>query len=636
MHKQVLFVAAAATVADAFSLAPAAPALSLRRQGVTSLSMSIAEGKKVGTGNNRMTETGFSQPLVKKIEVSHSAGYEYVVVDELNEKKFSPQEKIKKAKPGLAVLDELEMLAEEAKKVGGAHNMKGFEQDVNVRLKWLGLFHRDVIAPGTFMQRFRVPNGKMTSKQWRTAAEIIQEYDQDKNRDMWDQMGCADITTRQNLQIRGLRLENMPRHWKAMRDTGIFSVQSGMDNVRNLVGNPIAGVDPDELVDTRFYCDEFTKKLTNNGNGNPEFSNLPRKFNVCFVGSKELYEHPDINDIAYYPAKNAAGEMGWNIEIGGLLTGTRCEFATPMDAWVPLDKYWEVGAAIMTVFRDFGYRYNPRTKNRLMYLLDDMGVPLFREMVAERYKTATGEDLPTEGSSIVPKTKERKELIGVHKQSDGKNWIGLHVPGSRCYADEMLASADIADKFGDGNVQMTVEGNVLLLGIPDDKLEEAKAAATAIPRWSMTPGGFAKGTVTCTGNQFCGQSKINTKGNSVKFSEMLDEKFDMKEPVRIHWTGCPNTCGQVQIGTIGLLGTQAKNEEGKLVEAVDIFLGGGIGQEGAVGAVYKKGVRVDDQLADELCTIVQEKYGATPKAAVSSGIASTGGFFDRILKMFQQ
>ena len=229
MHRKVLILATAAGVADAFMapMAPSAPQLSTRRQGATSLSMSIKEEKLVGTGKNRMTDTGFWEPLVQRVEWPSSHGFEYIVQDTLIEKKMNAAEKVKKAKPGMSIIDELETLAAEARRVGGAHKMVGFEDDVNTRLKWLGLFHRDKIAPGTFMQRFRVPNGRMSSKQWRTAAEVIQEYDVDKNRDMWDQQGCADITTRQNLQLRGMTLENMPKHWTAMRDTGMYSVQAG-------------------------------------------------------------------------------------------------------------------------------------------------------------------------------------------------------------------------------------------------------------------------------------------------------------------------------------------------------------------------------------------------------------------------
>jgi ferredoxin-nitrite reductase len=395
-----------------------------------------------------------------------------------------------------------------------------------------------------------------------------------------------------------------------------------MDNVRNLVGNPIAGIDPEEIVDTRSYCHDFTAKLTNNGNGNPEFANLPRKFNVAFVGSKEMYEHPDINDIAYLPSKGANGKMGWHIEVGGLLTSTLCEFAAPLDAWVPQDKYWEVGKAIMTTFRDYGYRYNPRTKCRLMYLINDMGMEAFRAEVAKRYREDTGDELLTADgiTALVPKEWKRRELLGAHKQSDGKNWIGLHVPAGRMYADELKDLLEICDSYGASEMRMTVESNLILPHIPDDKLESVRSAIKAqLPRCLEKPGTIAKGSVACTGTQFCGQSKINTKGNTVKFAEMLDAKFDFPEgkDVRIHWTGCPNTCAQVQIGDIGLLGTTAKDSNGQVVEAVDIFTGGGIGQNGAIGTIYKKGVPIDEQLEHELSKLLVDKFGAVPKSAAT-------------------
>jgi ferredoxin-nitrite reductase len=161
------------------------------------------------------------------------------------------------------------------------------------------------------MWRFRCPNGSFTLKQWKVINDQVREYakegDQEGDDKHWKKVGCYSLTTRQNVQLFGIRLENLPRHWKALRDAGVFSVQSGMDNVRNCVGNPLAGIDPEELIDTRPYCQGFTDKLTNNGMGNPDFTNLPRKFNVCFVGSKEMYEHPHINDIAYVPAVDANG-----------------------------------------------------------------------------------------------------------------------------------------------------------------------------------------------------------------------------------------------------------------------------------------------------------------------------------------
>lgn len=381
------------------------------------------------------------------------------------------------------------------------------------------------------------------------------------------------------------------------------------------VGNPLAGIDPLEIIDTRAYCDEFTNKLTNNGEGNPEYSNLPRKFNVCYVGSNEMFEHPDINDIAYIPAKNAAGEMGWNIEVGGLLTGTRCDFAIPMHAWVPLNKHWELGDAILTTFRDYGYRYNPRTKCRLMYLIDDMGMDLFRSEVAKRYKASTGEDLPKEGSSLVPKVWERRELIGVHKQNDGANWVGLRVPVGRIYGDECVTMAALAEKYGKGELRLTVEENVIVPHIQDSNVDAfLKEVAEKVPRWRVNPGKILKGSVSCTGTQFCGFANINTKGNAIEIAERLDAKYEIPVDCRIHWTGCPNTCAQIQIGDIGLLGTKGKDKDGNIADTVDIYTGGGIGQTSSIGTVYKKGIVVDDTLEAELGAILEEKFGAKVRA----------------------
>jgi len=561
-----------------------------------------------------MNDDGFVEPLVQRVElpdVSH--GFEYQIkTDKLNMKKLNAFEKVKIAKGGMRIIDDIEKLAAEAKEKGGAEFLD--QDDINIRLKWLGLFHRAKYAPGTFMWRLRVHNGQLSSEQWRMMADQIREYDTG-SRDLWDQMGCADVTTRQNIQLRGIRLENLPRHWKAVEDSGVIAVQSGMDNVRNLVGNPLAGIDPEEIIDTRPYCEEFTKKLTNAGKGNPEFANLPRKFNVCYVGSKEMFEHPDINDIAYMPAKDKDGNMGWNIEVGGLLMSTRCEFALPLDAFVPLDKHWELGAAIMTTFRDFGFRYNPRTKCRLMFLIDNMGMDAFRAEVAKRYKDATGLDLAPAETGLVPKEWTRRELLGAHKQSDGKNWIGMVVPAGRMYADEMDQIANVADTYGDGRIRLTVEGNVLVLGVPDDKLDAALKDCEAIERFELAPRPAMKGTVACAGNQFCGQSKINTKGYAVKYAQMLDEKFDFPngKDFRMHWTGCPNTCGQIQLGDIGLLGVTCKDSEGNVVEGVDIYLGGGIGQTASIGTLYKAKVPIDEGLEAALSEIVVDKYGAVPK-----------------------
>jgi ferredoxin-nitrite reductase len=600
-------------------------AASKDRFGVASFAMSAhGAATKPGTGENRMTTTGFKVPLVEKVSVPSSQGYEWKVkADVLDAKKLNMQEKVKLAKPGLSIIDELEKLAAEAKEKGGAQHLD--DDDITLRLKWMGLFHRGKIVPGTFMWRFRVPNGVLTSTQWRALGEVAGQYD-NGSRDHWEPNGCADVTTRMNVQLRGIRLEDLPGHWRKLRSAGVFSVQSGMDNVRNLVGNPLAGIDAEEIIDTRRYCQEFTDMLTNKGSGNPDYTNLPRKFNVCYVGSKEMFEHPDINDIAYIPAKDASGAMGWNIDVGGLLTGSLCEFAIPLDAWVPLEKHLDLGHAILTTFRDYGYRYNPRSKSRLMFLINDMGLEAFRAEVAARYLERSGAELARAGASLVPKEWKRRELLGAHKQPDGHNWVGVRVPAGRLFADEMAAMADIADAYGSGEIRMTVEENVLFPNIPNDKLDAClRDIQTRIPRCQAAPRTVMKGTVSCTGNQFCGFANINTKGNAIKFAELLDAKFDLPSDVRIHWTGCPNTCGQIQIGDIGLLGTKGKDSAGKKCEAVDIYVGGGIGQTSAIGTLLHESVPIDEKLEEVLSELLVTRFGATPRreAPAAAPTAST-------------
>jgi len=588
-----------ALTAQATAFVPTAfPSLMTRRTTAPISLRMVAVKPKTGVGSNGMNDDGFTRPLVEKVAlpgVSH--GYEYrVIEDSVDVKKLNAAEKLKLAKGGMRIIDDIESLAAEAKEKGGAQFMD--EDDINIRLKWLGLFHRAKIAPGTFMWRLRIHNGQLTTAQWKVLTKQIKEYDTENDRNLWSQMGCADVTTRQNIQLRGIRLENLPRHWKELTDAGMTSVQAGMDNVRNLVGNPLAGIDPEEIIDTRPYCEEFTAKLTDSGKGNPALANLPRKFNVCYVGSKEMFEHPDINDIAYLPAKDKDGNMGWNIDVGGLLMSTRCEFAIPMDAFVPLEKHWELGAAIMTTFRDFGFRYNPRTKTRLMFLIDNMGMEAFREEVARRYKEATGLELGKAETGLVPKVWKRRELLGANKQADGDNWIGMVVPAGRMYADEMEAVGKISETYGNGNIRLTVEGNILVLGVPDSKLEAALKECATIERLETAPRPALKGTVACAGNQFCGQSKINTKGHAVRFANFLDNNFDFPpgKDVRLHWTGCPNTCGQIQLGDIGLLGVTCKNSKGEIVEGVDLYLGGGIGQTAAIGTLYKSKIPIEEGL----------------------------------------
>lgn len=271
-------------------------------------------------------------------------------------------EKFKAEKDGLMVKSELEHFAQI-----GWEAMD--ETDRDHRLKWLGIFFRPV-TPGKFMMRLRMPSGILTSHKMRVLAEIVQRYGEDGN---------ADITTRQNLQLRGIRIEDVPDIFRRLKSAGMTSVQSGMDNVRNITASPIAGLDADELIDVRDLVQQVQNMITNSGDGNPEFTNLPRKFNIAIEGGRDNSIHAEINDIAFVPAfKNDV--IGFNVLVGGFFSAKRCAAAEPLDVWVPPEEVVALCRAILEIYRDYGLRAN-RQKARLMWLIDEWGMGKFRATV---------------------------------------------------------------------------------------------------------------------------------------------------------------------------------------------------------------------------------------------------------------
>ncbi|KAK6136868.1 hypothetical protein DH2020_029380 [Rehmannia glutinosa] len=510
---------------------------------------------------------------------------------------INPQEKVKIEKEPMKLFMEngIEDLAkiplEEIEK------SKLTKDDIDVRLKWLGLFHRRKHHYGRFMMRLKLPNGVTTSAQTRYLASVIRKYGKD---------GCADVTTRQNWQIRGVVLPDVPEILKGLDEVGLTSLQSGMDNVRNPVGNPLAGIDPHEIVDTRPYTNLLSQYITANSRGNPAFTNLPRKWNVCVIGSHDLYEHPHINDLAYMPAtKN--GRFGFNLLVGGFFSPKRCAEAIPLDAWVPGDDILPVCKAILEAFRDLGSRGN-RQKTRMMWLIDELGIEGFREEVVKRMPQ---QDLERASSEDLVDTQwERRDYFGVHPQKqEGYSFVGIHIPVGRVQADDMDELARVADTYGSGELRLTVEQNIIIPNIENSKLEALLQEPLLKDRFSPEPPILMKGLVACTGNQFCGQAIIETKVRALKVTEEVGRLISVTRPVRMHWTGCPNTCGQVQVADIGFMGCLTRNKDGKVVEGADVFLGGRIGSDSHLGDVYKKGVPCDD-LVPLVVELMVEKFGA--------------------------
>ncbi|KAL3537497.1 hypothetical protein ACH5RR_000863 [Cinchona calisaya] len=527
----------------------------------------------------------------------------YWILKEKFRQGMNPPEKVKIEKEPMKLY--MENGIEELAKIPleEIDNSKLTKDDIDVRLKWLGLFHRRKHQYGRFMMRLKLPNGVTTSAQTRYLASVIRKYGKE---------GCADVTTRQNWQIRGVVLPDVPEILKGLEEVGLTSLQSGMDNVRNPVGNPLAGIDPEEIVDTRPYTNLLSQFVTANARGNPAISNLPRKWNVCVIGSHDLYEHPHINDLAYMPAtKN--GRFGFNLLVGGFFSTKRCAEAIPLDAWVPADDIIPVCKAILETFRDLGTRGN-RQKTRMMWLIDELGIEGFR---AEVVKRMPQQELERESSEdLVQKQWERRDYLGIHPQKqEGLCFIGLHIPVGRVQADDMDELARIADEYGSGELRLTVEQNIIISNIENSKLEALLKEPLLRNRFLPEPPILMRGLVACTGNQFCGQAIIETKARALKITEEVQRQVSVTRPVRMHWTGCPNSCGQVQVADIGFMGCMTRDKNGKVVEGADVFLGGRIGSDSHLGDVYKKGVPCDD-LVPLVVDLLVNHFGAVPRENV--------------------
>ncbi|MBD1805447.1 ferredoxin--nitrite reductase [Microcoleus sp. FACHB-SPT15] len=503
-------------------------------------------------------------------------------------------EKFKAQKDGLAVKAQLDQFAQLGWEAVD-------ETDRDHRLKWVGVFFRPV-TPGKFMLRMRLPNGILTSVQMRVLAEVVQRYGEDGN---------ADITTRQNLQLRGIRLEDIPDIFNRFHSVGLTSVQSGMDNVRNITGSPVAGIDADELFDTRELVQQVQDMITNGGEGNPEFTNLPRKFNIAIAGGRDNCVHAEINDLAFVPAYKY-GVLGFNVVVGGFFSAKRCDAAIPLNAWVTPDTVVALSRAVLEVYRDHGLRAN-RQKARLMWLIDEWGIEKFRAVVEEQLGHAL--QTAAEKDEI---DWEKRDHIGVFPQKQsGLNYVGLHIPVGRLYAEDMFDLARMAEVYGNGEIRLTVEQNVIIPNVPDSRLD-ALLAEPILERFSINPDPLTQALVSCTGSQFCNFALIETKNRALAMIKALEAELSLPRPVRIHWTGCPNSCGQPQVADIGLMGTKVR-KNGQAAEGVDLYMGGKVGKDAQLGTCVQKGIACED-LKPLLRDLLIEQFGAKPRqeAAVSS------------------
>ena len=473
-------------------------------------------------------------------------------------------EALKQAKDGLDVFPDLLRYAREGH---AAIDPDDFE-----RLKWYGLFHRKA-TPGYFMLRLRIPNGVLTSEQMAAIGEIANSCGR----------GQADITTRQNIQLRWIEIEDVPWIFQRLSAAGLTSQQSGMDNVRNVVGCPIAGLDPDESIDSRALAVRLQQAII----GHKGFSNLPRKFNLAITGCRDDCTHAQTDDLSFVPALADDHQTGgFNVLVGGAMGGREPTYARPLDVFVEASDVVPLATAILEVFRDHGPRESRRA-SRLKVLLKEWGIERLREVVEERFGR------PLEHAGEPATTRDGGDHVGVTAQRQpGRCVVGCLVPVGRITGDQLIEFGRLARIHGEGELRLTVQQNVLIPHVRESRLD-ALLGEPLLETFSPDPSPWMRSVVSCTGTEYCHFSLIDTKGEAVKLARALDARYEIDAPVRLQMSGCPHACGQHRAGEIGLLGSRVRRGE-TIVDAADLFVGGKLGEDAALGERVTTGVLVDD------------------------------------------
>src|SRR6201985_1919471 len=450
----------------------------------------------------------------------------------------------------------------------------------NFRWRYYGLFY---VAPAqdSYMCRLRIPNGILKHWQFAGLADLIEPL-------------CgpfSHVTTRANLQVREIPPKNAVALIEGIQHLGLCSRATGADNTRTVTGTPTAGIDPQELIDTREYAREWHFHILNDRS----LYGLPRKFNVAFDGAGRIAVLEDTNDIAFAAAEVNDGfgvEPGvwFRLGIGGI-TGHK-DFAKETGIIVKPADATKVADAIVRAFIDTGDRTN-RLKARLKYVIDRIGMEKFLELVEAKLGHAFTRVPP---EALVPRPAfDRMAHIGVHKQKqDGRNWIGVALPLGKMTCEQMRGLAKIAADLGDGDIRLTVWQNLLIPGVRDENVDLAIAAIEA-SGLALTASQIRAALIACTGNQGCKFAAADTKRHAAEIGDWCEPRVDVETPLNIHLTGCPPFCAQHYISDIGLIAAKVPvGEADDTVEGYHLFAGGGFGPNADVGQEVYHDLKAED------------------------------------------
>jgi sulfite reductase (ferredoxin) len=493
---------------------------------------------------------------------------------------LNPNERTKKDDDGLNVRARIEHV----------YSKRGFASidpaDLRGRFRWWGLYTQR--APGIdggrtatiepeelddeyFMLRVRVDGGQLDLAQLRAVAEVSTAYARDS----------ADITDRQNIQLHWVRVEDVPAIWERLEGVGLTTAEACGDTPRVILGSPLAGRDPEEIVDATPAIAEIHRRYV----GDPQFSNLPRKFKTAVSGSPHQDVAHEVNDLSFVGVRHPEHGPGLDVWVGGGLS-TNPHLARRLGVFVTVDEVAEVWAGVVGLFRDYGYR-RLRTKARLKFLVADWGPERFRQVLETEY---LGRPL-RDGPEPPPPPRGRRDHVGVHPQRDGRFAVGAKPTVGRVSGSTLGTLADAVERAGATGVRLTAEQSLVVVDVPAERVD-VLVSDLAAAGLDAAPSTFRRGTMACTGIEFCKLAITETKATATRLVAELEDRLPtFDRPLTINVNGCPNSCARIQVADIGLKGVLVPGPDGGDAEGFQVHLGGRLGQEAGFGRTVR-GLRV--------------------------------------------
>jgi sulfite reductase (ferredoxin) len=507
---------------------------------------------------------------------------------------LNPNEQVKKDDLPLNVRDRIENI----------YAVRGFDsidkQDLRGRFRWWGLYtqrkqgydgtwtgdeNTDIIEDKYFMLRIRCDGGALNLEQLRTMAQISTEFARD----------TADISDRENLQVHWIEVENVPEIWRRLEAVGLYTTEACGDTPRVVLGSPLAGESPDEVIDGTPAIKEIVRRYI----GKPEYANLPRKYKTAISGLQDVVH--EVNDVAFIGVNHPEHGPGFDLWVGGGLS-TNPMLGQRVGAWVPLDEVPDAWEAVTSVFRDYGYR-RLRAKARLKFLIKDWGIEKFRQVLEDEYLGRKLIDGPAPEPVAHP-----IDHVGVQKLKNGRNAVGVAPIAGRVSGTILSKVADLAEAAGSDRIRFTPYQKLIILDVPDDKIDALRAGLDALGLPS-TPSHWRRNLMACTGIEFCKLSFAETRKRSQVLVPELEKRLEdinaqLDVPITININGCPNSCARIQVADIGFKGQMVDDGDGP-VEGFQVHLGGSLGLDSGFGRKLRQHKVLSSELGDYIDRVVR-------------------------------